>query len=64
MENYIYKVNRQEFESVNAIITGKEILEKATKKLIEKLPTFKPGKHNGKATNVSHAFPVTFRLHE
>lgn len=43
---------------------GKDILEKATRKLIEKLPTFSPGKHNGKVTNVSHAFPVTFRLHE
>lgn len=41
---------------------GKEILEAATRKLIEKLPKFLPGKHNGKATNVSHAFPVTFKL--
>lgn len=44
-------------------IAGKELLEKATRKLIEKLPKFTPGKHNDKATNVSHAFPVTFKLH-
>lgn len=29
MEKFIFRVNRQKFESVNAIITGKEILEKA-----------------------------------
>tara|TARA_R110000744_G_scaffold135782_1_gene245380 strand:- start:6871 stop:7314 length:444 start_codon:yes stop_codon:yes gene_type:complete len=29
MEKFIFKVNRQKFESVNAIITGKEILDKA-----------------------------------
>ena len=30
MEKFIFKVNRQKFESVNAIITGKEILEIAS----------------------------------
>ena len=29
MEKFIFRVNRQKFESVNAIITGKVILEKA-----------------------------------
>ncbi len=29
MEKFIFRVNRQKFEAVNAIITGKEILEKA-----------------------------------
>ncbi|WP_438423581.1 multiubiquitin domain-containing protein [Aquimarina macrocephali] len=29
MEKFIFRVNRQKFESVNAIITGKEILENA-----------------------------------
>ena len=30
MEKFIFKVNRQKFESVNAIITGKEVLEIAS----------------------------------
>lgn len=29
MEKFIFKVNRQKFESVNSVITGKEILNKA-----------------------------------
>ena len=29
MRNFIYKVNREKFETVNAIITGKEILKNA-----------------------------------
>ena len=29
MKNFIYKVNRKKFETVNTIITGKEILENA-----------------------------------
>jgi len=42
--------------------SGKEILENATKELIEKLPNFIPGKQNGKKTNVKHSFPVMFKL--
>lgn len=30
MDKFIFKVNRQKFESVNAIITGKEVLEIAS----------------------------------
>lgn len=41
---------------------GGEVLEVATKKLVEKLPKFIPGKHNGKAANVKYAFPINFRL--
>lgn len=43
-------------------ISGKELLKEATKELIQKLPVFKPGKHNGEVVNVKHAFPITFKL--
>jgi len=41
---------------------GTEILENAAEKLFEKLPNFIPGKNNGKAVNVRHAFPIDFKL--
>jgi len=41
---------------------GAQILEEATKKLIEKLPHLKPANKNGKAVNVKYAFPINFRL--
>jgi len=43
---------------------GKEILEQASKELVEKLPIFIPGKHQGKKTNVSHVFPIVFKLND
>ena len=41
---------------------GCYVLEQATKKLFEELPTFIPGKHNGGVVNVKHVFPVDFKL--
>ena len=43
-------------------IKGRELLENATKELIRKLPIFKPGILKNKRINVSHAFPITFKL--
>lgn len=39
-----------------------EVLENAARKLIEKLPVMKPGRHNGKPANVRHGFPINFVL--
>lgn len=39
-----------------------EILGKATKQIIGKLPKFIPGKQDGKNVNVKYAFPIGFKL--
>lgn len=41
---------------------GRKSLELATRKLIEKLPKFKPGRHDGEIINVKHSFPINFVL--
>lgn len=42
---------------------GADILEAATKSLINKLPKFKPATKDGKPVNVKYVFPINFRLH-
>ena len=41
---------------------GCEVLEFSAKKIFEKLPTLTPAKHNGKAVNVKHTFPLDYVL--
>ena len=41
---------------------GGELLEEEAKRLVKKLPTFIPGKHNGKIVKVKYGIPITFRL--
>ncbi|WGH76762.1 energy transducer TonB [Tenacibaculum tangerinum] len=41
-----------------------ELLEQEAKKMVSKLPSFIPGKHNGKIANVEYYIPVNFKLHE
>ncbi|WP_299108568.1 energy transducer TonB [uncultured Tenacibaculum sp.] len=41
-----------------------EVLEKEAKRIINRLPTFTPGKHNGKAVKVKYGVPITFQLPE
>jgi periplasmic protein TonB len=41
---------------------GGELLEKEAKRVIEKLPKFKPGMQRGKAVKVKYSQPITFRL--
>lgn len=62
---YAYFVIDKQGDVVNIKTRGPkngELLEYATKKLVEKLPKFIPGKQNGKATNVKYAFPINFKL--
>ena len=40
---------------------GGDLLEGEAKRLIEKLPKFIPGKHNGKLVKVKYGIPITFR---
>ncbi|TDQ27733.1 energy transducer TonB [Tenacibaculum caenipelagi] len=40
-----------------------QLLELEAKKMVSNLPTFVPGEHNGKTTNVEYYIPVNFRLH-
>ena len=41
---------------------GGELLKKEAKRLVEKLPIFVPGKHNGRIVKVKYGIPITFRL--
>ncbi|CAM1344901.1 energy transducer TonB [Tenacibaculum amylolyticum] len=41
---------------------GAQLLEAATKKLIERLPKLKPAMKDGKPVNVKYAFPINFKL--
>ncbi|SEC90810.1 TonB family C-terminal domain-containing protein [Tenacibaculum sp. MAR_2009_124] len=41
---------------------GGELLEGEAKRLIEELPKFVPGKHNGKSVKVKYGIPITFRV--
>ena len=41
---------------------GGELLEKEARRIIEKLPTLKPGKQRNKAVKVRHVVPITFKL--
>lgn len=62
---YAYFVIDKEGDVVNIKTRGPkngEMLEYATKKIVEKLPKFIPGKQNGKVMNVKYAFPINFRL--
>lgn len=62
---YAYFVIDKDGDVVNIKTRGPkngEILEYTTKKLVEKLPKFIPGQHNGKDTNVKYAFPINFKL--
>ena len=38
------------------------LLEQEAKRMVSKLPTFVPGKQNGKLTNVEYYIPVNFTL--
>lgn len=63
---YAYFVIDKEGDIVNIKTRGPkngELLEAATKTLVEKLPKLIPGKHNGKEANVKYAFPINFKLH-
>ncbi len=40
-----------------------ERLEEAVKKIIDKLPQFKPGRHKGKPVTVSFSIPITYKQH-
>ncbi len=40
---------------------GGELLEEEAVRLINKLPDFIPGKHNGNVVNVKYALPITFK---
>ena len=41
---------------------GGELLEKEAKRVIEKLPKFKPGMQRGKPVRVKYSQPITFKL--
>ena len=41
---------------------GGELLEKEAKRIIEKLPTLKPGMQRKKPVKVRHVVPITFKL--
>lgn len=41
---------------------GGELLEKEAKRVIEKLPKFKPGMQRGKPVKVKYSQPITFKL--
>ena len=41
---------------------GGELLEKEAKRVIEKLPKFKPGMQRGKSVKVKYSQPITFKL--
>lgn len=54
-----------EGEVINISAKGPEngqLLEKAAKELVEKLPKFVPAKKNGKSVNTRYSFPVAFTL--
>ncbi|TYP96075.1 TonB family protein [Tenacibaculum adriaticum] len=62
---YAYFVIDKNGEVINVQTRGPkggEVLEEAAKKLVEKLPDFQPGLHNGKPANVKYAFPINFKL--
>lgn len=40
---------------------GGDLLEKEASRIVNKLPKFIPGKHNGKAVKVKYGVPITFR---
>ena len=39
-----------------------ELLEAEAKRIVKKLPKFKPGKHNGKIVKVKYGIPITFKI--
>jgi len=39
-----------------------ELLEEEAKRIINKLPKFKPGKHNGKTVKVKYGVPISFKI--
>lgn len=39
-----------------------ELLEEEAKRIINKLPKFKPGKHNGQAVKVKYGIPINFKI--
>lgn len=39
-----------------------EELEKEAKRIVSKLPKFKPGKHNGKTVKVKYGVPISFKI--
>jgi len=39
-----------------------DLLEKEAERIVEKLPQFKPGKHNGRAVKVKYGIPINFRI--
>ncbi|MDY0781657.1 energy transducer TonB [Tenacibaculum sp. IB213877] len=41
---------------------GGEILEEEAKRIVNKLPKFRPGKHNGKTVKVKYGIPIGFRI--
>ena len=41
---------------------GTELLKEEAKRIINKLPKFTPGKHNGKTVKVKYGIPITFKL--
>lgn len=62
---YAYFIIDKNGDIVNIKTRGPKngkVLEYATRKLVEKLPKFIPGKQNGEATNVKYAFPINFKL--
>ncbi|OSY88362.1 hypothetical protein WH52_06265 [Tenacibaculum holothuriorum] len=41
---------------------GTELLKEEAERIINKLPKFTPGKHNGKIVKVKYGIPITFKL--
>lgn len=63
--NFIIDINGK-VKNVTAISNNakNDILKKEAIRIINKLPQFIPGKHNGERVKVSYSFPMFFRLNK
>ena len=59
-----FVVNQKGYVSSVEIARGPDLLQKAAIKVVQSLPSFKPGTNHGKPVNVQYVLPIRFALGE
>jgi protein TonB len=58
--NFVIEINGK--INIIGIRSPDKLLENEAKRIMNKLPKFKPGKQNGKSVRMSMTFPIVFKL--
>lgn len=57
-----FKITKEGVVNILGVRAPQKVLEEETRRVLDKLPTLKPGMHQGKAVNVIYMLPISFNI--